>query len=189
MVNKFNDVTPFYSGIFPSLIPFGCILFSPLFGAVYDKYGKGTLLMIIGALAITVVHVVFGLPGVHSIWIAVALLLLLGLGYAMLPAALWPSLAKIMPQKQYGTSIALAFFIQNIGLMLVPMAIGWVLDKFCLLSTFSGGTVSYPDNIKYDYTLPQIIFAAMGVVAIILAFALRRLDRKRHYGLDEGKKK
>jgi hypothetical protein len=69
------------------------------------------------------------------------------------------------------------------------MAIGWVLDKFCLLSTFSGGTVSYPDNIKYDYTLPQIIFAAMGVVAIILAFALRRLDRKRHYGLDEGKKK
>ncbi|MBR5073810.1 MAG: MFS transporter [Bacteroidales bacterium] len=189
MVNKFNDVTPFYSGIFPSLIPFGCILFSPLFGAVYDKYGKGTLLMIIGALAITVVHVVFGLPGIHSIWIAVALLLLLGLGYAMLPAALWPSLAKIMPQKQYGTSIALAFFIQNIGLMLVPMAIGWVLDKFCLLGTFTGGTVSYPDNRKYDYTLPQIIFAGMGVIAIILAFALRRLDRKKHYGLDEGKKK
>ena len=172
-----------------SLIYLGVSVFLALFGAVYDKYGKGTLLMIIGALAITVVHVVFGLPGVHSIWIAVALLLLLGLGYAMLPAALWPSLAKIMPQKQYGTSIALAFFIQNIGLMLVPMAIGWVLDKFCLLSTFSGGTVSYPDNIKYDYTLPQIIFAAMGVVAIILAVALRRLDRKRHYGLDEGKKK
>ena len=187
MVNKFNDVTPFYSGIFPSLIPFGCILFSPLFGAIYDKYGKGTLLMIIGALSITVVHVVFGLPGVHQIWVAVVLLLLLGLGYAMLPAALWPSLAKIMPQKQYGTAIALAFFIQNIGLMLVPMVIGWVLDKFCVMSSYVSGTVSYPDNIKYDYTLPQIIFAAMGVCAIILAFALRKLDRKKNYGLDKGK--
>jgi len=188
MVNKFNDVTPFYSGIFPSLIPFGCIIFSPLFGAIYDKWGKGTRLMIIGALAITIVHVGFGLPGVHQIWVAVILLLLLGLGYAMLPAALWPSLAKIMPQKQYGTAIALAFFIQNIGLMLVPMAIGWVLDKYCVLSSFAGGTVSYPDNIKYDYTLPQIIFAAMGVCAIILSFALRRLDRKKGYGLDKGKK-
>lgn len=187
MVNKFNDVTPFYSGIFPSLIPFGCILFSPLFGAIYDKYGKGTRLMIIGALAITIVHVVFGLPGVHQIWVAVVLLLLLGLGYAMLPAALWPSLAKIMPHKQYGTAIALAFFIQNIGLMLVPMVIGWVLDKFCVMSTYTSGTVSYPDNIKYDYTLPQIIFAAMGVCAIILAFALRKLDRKKGYGLDKGK--
>ena len=187
MVNKFNDVTPFYSGIFPSLIPFGCILFSPLFGAIYDKFGKGTRLMIIGALAITIVHVVFGLPGVHQIWVAVVLLLLLGLGYAMLPAALWPSLAKIMPQKQYGTAIALAFFIQNIGLMLVPMVIGWVLDKFCVMSTYTSGTVSYPDNIKYDYTLPQIIFAAMGVCAIILAFALRKLDRKKGYGLDKGK--
>lgn len=187
MVNKFNDVTPFYSGIFPSLIPFGCILFSPLFGAIYDKYGKGTRLMIIGALAITIVHVVFGLPGVHQIWVAVALLLLLGLGYAMLPAALWPSLAKIMPQKQYGTAIALAFFIQNIGLMLVPMVIGWVLDSFCVMPSYTSGTVSYPDNIKYDYTLPQIIFAAMGVCAIILAFALRKLDRKKGYGLDKGK--
>ena len=187
MVNKFNDVTPFYSGIFPSLIPFGCILFSPLFGAIYDKFGKGTRLMIIGALAITIVHVVFGLPGVHQIWVAVVLLLLLGLGYAMLPAALWPSLAKIMPQKQYGTAIALAFFIQNIGLMLVPMVIGWVLDKFCVMSTYTSGTVSYPDNIKYDYTLPQIIFAAMGVCAIILALALRKLDRKKGYGLDKGK--
>jgi MFS family permease len=162
-------------------------LFSPLFGAIYDKYGKGTRLMIIGALAITIVHVVFGLPGVHQIWVAVVLLLLLGLGYAMLPAALWPSLAKIMPQKQYGTAIALAFFIQNIGLMLVPMVIGWVLDKFCVMSTYTSGTVSYPDNIKYDYTLPQIIFAAMGVCAIILAFALRKLDRKKGYGLDKGK--
>lgn len=188
MVNKFNDVTPFYSGIFPSLIPFGCILFSPLFGAVYDRFGKGTSLMIIGAVAITVVHTVFALPGVHQMWTAVLLLLLLGLGYAMLPAALWPSLAKIMPQKQYGTSIALAFFIQNIGLMLVPMIIGWVLDKFCLLESFGGGTVNYPDNIKYDYTLPQIIFAAMGAAAIILAFALRRLDRRKGYGLDKVKK-
>ncbi len=187
MVNKVNDVTPFYSGIVPSLIPFGCILFSPLFGAIYDKFGKGTRLMIIGALAITIVHVVFGLPGVHQIWVAVVLLLLLGLGYAMLPAALWPSLAKIMPQKQYGTAIALAFFIQNIGLMLVPMVIGWVLDKFCVMSTYTSGTVSYPDNIKYDYTLPQIIFAAMGVCAIILALALRKLDRKKGYGLDKGK--
>ena len=188
MVNKFNDVTPFYSGIFPSLIPFGCIIFSPMFGAIYDKYGKGTLLMIIGALAITIVHVGFGLPGVHQMWIAVVLLLLLGLGYAMLPAALWPSLAKIMPQKQYGTAIAMAFFIQNIGLMLVPMLIGKVLDKYCVMASFTGGTVSYPDNIKYDYTLPQIIFALMGVCAIILAFALKRLDRKRGYGLDKGQK-
>jgi len=88
--------------------------------------------MIIGSFLITLVHLIFSIPGLHSVAIAVILVVLLGIGFSLVPSAMWPSVAKIIPESELGTAYALIFWIQNWGLMGVPMLIGWVLDKYCI---------------------------------------------------------
>ena len=178
MVNKFN-VAPELAGIIPGMLPFGCILLTPLFGTVYDKIGHGADLMILGAVIITCVHVLFAAPFVTYWVIAVILMIFLGIGFAMVPAAMWPSLAKIMPQRQYGTAIALTFYIQNIGLWGMPLLIGKVLDKYCINPDY--GVVE--GVAKYNYTLPMLIFVCVCVVAILIAIGIKILDKKKGYGL------
>ena len=178
MVNKFN-VAPELAGIIPGMLPFGCIILTPLFGTIYDKIGHGADLMILGAVIITCVHVLFAAPFVTYWVIAVILMVFLGIGFAMVPAAMWPSLAKIIPQRQYGTAIALTFFVQNIGLWGMPLLIGKVLDKYCINPDY--GVVE--GVAKYNYTLPMLIFVAVCVIAIFIALGIKILDKKKGYGL------
>ena len=178
MVNKFS-VAPELAGIIPGMLPFGCIILTPLFGTIYDKIGHGADLMILGAVIITCVHVLFAAPFVTYWVIAVILMVFLGIGFAMVPAAMWPSLAKIMPQRQYGTAIALTFFVQNIGLWGMPLLIGKVLDKYCVNPDY--GIVE--GVAKYNYTLPMLIFVAVCVIAIFIAIGIKILDKKKGYGL------
>jgi len=185
MVNKFG-VAEKWAGAIPAILPFGCIILTPLFGRIYDKYGHGADLMIFGAVLITGVHLFFALPFTHAPWIAIILMILLGIGFAMLPSAMWPSLAKIIPEKQFGTAMALTYYIQNIGLWGVPMLIGWILNKYCILSTYNAALpVRYPENPKYNYVLPMLTFAITCSIAIILAFCLKSLNGRKHYGLQE----
>ncbi|MCL2727316.1 MAG: MFS transporter [Bacteroidales bacterium] len=181
MVNKFS-VDPELAGFIPSMLPFGAIILTPLFGGIYDKIGKGANLMILGAVLITTVHVLFAAPFVNQWWMAVILMIVLGIGFSLVPSAMWPSLAKIMPEKQYGTAIALTFFIQNIGLWGVPFLIGWVLDTYCIIGTRAVDAITVN---SYDYTLPMTIFAIVCGSSIVVAISLKRLNKKRGYGLQE----
>lgn len=179
MVNKFG-VEQEWAGAIPAMIPFGCIILSPLFGRIYDRIGHGADLMIFGACLITVVHTLFSAPYVTNWAVAVILMILLGIGYALVPAAMWPSLARIMPEKQFGTAIALTYFIQNIGLWGVPVLIGYILDKYCITGYRIIDGKSVP---AYDYTLPMLVFVIICALSIITALALKRLDKRRNYGL------
>ena len=167
MTAKFG-VSETLAGLFPLILPMGCIVLTPLFGRIYDKKGHGADLMIFGAFLITAVHLLFSAPFITSKWVALILMALLGVGYAMLPSAMWPSIAKIMPAKLLGTTMALTFYIQNIGFIFVPKAIGAIKE-------------ATDDN----YTYVMLFFALLGAVAILLAFSVRVLDRKKHYGLQE----
>jgi MFS family permease len=94
---------------------------------------------------------------------------------------MWPSVPKIIPEKQLGTAYALIFLVQNVGLMLVPLLIGWVLNKYCITGTrlLDGVEVS-----NYNYTLPMIIFTSFGILALVFAFLLKAEDKKKGYGLE-----
>jgi MFS family permease len=94
---------------------------------------------------------------------------------------MWPSVPKIIPEKQLGTAYGMIFLIQNIGLSLVPLLIGRILDKFCISGTriLDGSEVP-----TYNYTLPMIIFAFFGLLAILFAILLKAEDRKKGYGLE-----
>jgi nitrate/nitrite transporter NarK len=180
MVNKFH-VGEKIAGDIPALLPFGTILLTPLFGNIYDRKGKGATIMIIGAVLLILVHAVYSIPFLTSTPLAIAMIMLLGVALSLVPSAMWPSVPKIIPEKQLGTAYGMIFLIQNIGLSLVPLLIGWVLNKYCITGTrmLDGAAVS-----NYNYTLPMMIFTCFGVLALVFAILLKAEDKKKGYGLE-----
>ncbi|MDR2138108.1 MAG: MFS transporter [Tannerella sp.] len=175
MVNKYG-VSEELAGTIPSLLPVGAILLTPLFGLLYDYVGKGAGIMLAGSFLLLVVHTLFALPLLNVWWFASVVMVLLGIAFSLVPSAMWPSVPKIIPQHQLGTAYATIFWIQNIGLIGVPMLIGRVLKNYCRT-----GIAEQP----YDYTLPMIIFSCFGLLAVCVAWLLKREDRKKGYGLEK----
>jgi len=181
MVNKYN-VDPEFAGSIPSLLPFGTIILTPFFGNLYDRKGKGATIMLIGSVMLLIAHSLFSIPVLDNYILAIGLILFLGVTFSLVPSAMWPSVPKIIPEKQLGTAYALIFWVQNWGLMGMPLLIGWVLDKYCII----GHTVNDAGKeiTQYDYTIPMMIFAATGLLAIVIALMLKAEDKKKGYGLE-----
>ena len=140
--------------------------------------GKAASIMMLGAAMLIAVHCIYALPFITSSWIAIVLMIVLGIAFSLVPSAMWPSVAKIFPAHQLGTAYALIFFIQNIGLWGIPTLIGIVLDKYCVVGKANGANL-------YDYTLPMCIFTGIAVLSLIIAFALKVADKKFGYKLEE----
>ncbi len=181
MINKFS-VREELAGLIPALLPFGTIILTPFFGNLYDRRGKGATIMIIGALLLIFVHSIYSIPSLNHWFIAFAMIITLGIGFSLVPSAMWPSVPKIIPEKQLGTAYALIFWVQNWGLMGVPALIGWVLNKYCITGFVMKEGV---EVAQYDYTLPMMIFTSLGLLALIFAFLLKREDRIKGYGLQK----
>lgn len=136
MVQKFH-INEDWAGIIPAMLPFGTIILTPLFGNMYDRKGKGASIMILGAFLLIIVHAIFTIPFLNHWIIAILLILVLGIGFSLVPSAMWPSVPKIIPEKQLGTAYSLVFWVQNWGLMGVPALIGWILNKYCFIGYFA----------------------------------------------------
>jgi len=128
MINKYH-VDPNLAGSIPALLPFGTIFLTPLFGTIYDKKGKGATIMIIGAAMLIIVHGILSIPILDSWIIAVVMVIILGVAFSLVPAAMWPSVPKIIPEKQLGSAYAVIFWIQNIGLWSIPLLLGIILNS------------------------------------------------------------
>ena len=147
-----------------------------------DKRGKAASIMLLGAAMLIFVHLVFALPFISAPWVAIALMIILGIAFSLVPSAMWPSVAKIFPVKQLGTAYSLIFFIQNIGLWGIPVLIGTVLENYCI----TGKTVVNGQATNmYDYTLPMCIFTGIAVLSMLVAFCLKAADKKYGYRLEE----
>jgi MFS family permease len=180
MINKFG-VPESLAGSIPGLLPFGTILLTPVFGNMYDKKGKGASIMILGSILIIVVHLLFAVPILNHWSIAIILMIILGIGFSLVPSAMWPSVPKIIPAKQLGSAYALIFWVQNIiALMFVPALIGWVLEEYCVIGEIvkEGTTVT-----NYNYTLPMLLFMIFGLLGLLFAYLLKSEDKKKGYGL------
>lgn len=177
MIYKY-EVDPEVAGLIPAMLPFGTILLTPIFGSLYDRMGKGATLMIIGSTMLTAVHILFALPILNEGYFAIAIMILLGIAFSLVPSAMWPSVPKIIPMKQLGSAYAIIFYIQNIGLSMVPVLIGSVIQEYSTITAADG-------TITYDYTIPMGIFAAFGIVAILTAICLKKADKRYGYGLEQ----
>jgi nitrate/nitrite transporter NarK len=180
MIQKFGVSTD-WAGSIMALLPFGNMIMTPLFGTLYDHKGRGATIMLIGAVMLVVVHLLFAVPVLNQTWMAIVLMIVLGAAFSLVPSAMWPSVPKIIPFQKLGTAYSVIFWIQNIGLMSVPLLIGWVLDKFCVTGTV---LIDGIETTQYDYTLPMLIFALFGVVSVVFALLLKREDRRKGYGLE-----
>lgn len=185
IVQKFS-VTDTFAGYIPALLPFSALLLTPLFGGISDKKGKGASIMIIGSIILVCVHLLFAIPSLNSFPIAIGLVVVLGIAFSLVPSAMWPAIAKIIPESKLGTAYAMTFWVQNWGLMLVPLLIGWVLDKYCIIGSITKVIDGKEQHLtQYNYTIPMLIFACFGVVAILFAFLLKAEDKKKGYGLEK----
>ena len=165
MVMKYG-VDADLAGLFSSIAPFGTILLTPIFGYVYDRYGRGVTLIIIGSLLLSVVHFGFSLP-FHDSSIAILLMIMLGIGYSLAPAALWPCVPKIIPMKCLGTAYSMIFFIQNFGRAIIPVVVGHANEQ------------------DATYTTSMLIFGFTALGATAVAVAMLIADRYKGYGLQQ----
>jgi MFS family permease len=159
------------------VFPLGAAAITPFLGNYLDRKGKGATMMILGAILMIVCHLTFAfiVPATQSVIITFAAIILLGISFSLVPAAMWPSVPKLIDNKLLGSAYALIFWIQNIGLYAFPMIIGSVLKAV---------NPGVTDPLKYNYTVPMCVFASLGVLAFFLGIALKALDKKKGYGLE-----
>lgn len=177
MIEQFN-ADPSWAGMLPALLPFGTILLTPLFGSIYDRKGYGITIMMIGSGLLVFVYAMFAMPWMSYWPFAAALIMLLGVAFSLVPSALWPSVAKIMPENRLGTAYALIFWMQNLGLAGVPYMVSLIREKYCILTPATETSAA-----TYDYTISMLIFMSLGLAAIGLCFLLRAENRRKGYGL------
>ena len=168
--------------------PIGAAVITPFLGNFLDRKGKGATMLIGGSLLLICCHLIFAfvLPETKSALLAYSTIVLLGISFALVPAALWPSVPKIIDEKVLGSAYCLIFWVQNIGLCFVPKLIGNILtstneDNPAVITAKANGD----DFIPYDYTVPLVVFAGFGILALLIALYLKLIDKKRGYGLEE----
>lgn len=181
MITKYH-VSEDIAGTFAGLPALGALFLTPVFGGMIDKRGKAASIMMLGSLMLIGVHAIYAIPSIHASWIAIMLMIVLGIAFSLVPSAMWPSVAKIFPVKQLGTAYALIFFIQNIGLWGIPALIGSVLENHCIIGQEMVNGVT--TNL-YDYTLPMCIFTGIAVLSLFVAFMLKVADKKYGYNLEK----
>lgn len=172
-----------------SFFPIGAMILTPFIGLYLDVKGKGASIMLYGAILMTISHLIFALaPGENfNYYVALGTIVILGTAFSLVPASMWPSLPKIVEDRYLGTAFGCIFWVQNIGLMLVPGLIGMALSK-----SNPGVAEQIAANVPgaaYNYLVPELIFTSFGVAAILLALYLRRVDSKHGYGLELPNKK
>ena len=155
-----------------SLIPFSTVIFAPLFGSLVDRVGKGTRWMIAGSVLVLIAHIIIAFAPEGVSGFGYAGIAILGVGYSIVPAALWPTVSKIVPEKNLGTAYSLIYWIQNMGMLLVPVAVGFIFRN-----TESG---------KLAALHSEYVFLALCVLAIAVSLLYARSsDRNPDLGLDK----
>ena len=152
-----------------SCFPILAMVLTPFLGIFLDRVGKGASMLMVGAVIMIACHLSFAflLPVFPYKWFALLLIVTLGVSFSLVPAALWPSVPKIIDEKILGSAYCLIFWVQNIGLCFVPKIIG-------ALRQSTGG-----------YLVPMIVFSSFGVLAFLLSLVLKAEDRRKGYGLEE----
>ncbi len=162
-----------------SFIPLGTILFTPIFGFFVDRRGKAATIMIAGGVLLIFAHL--SLSVFNSVVLGYAGLLSLGIAFSLVPAAMWPSVAKIVAENRLGTAYATMFTIQNWGLGTFFWGIGKVLDES---NPGVAEAKAAGEQVAYDYTNPILMLVVLGAVSIVLAFLLKAADKKQGFGLE-----
>jgi len=157
------------SGTLTSLIIWGTIVFTPLFGFFVDRRGKRASLMLVGSALLVIVHLMLSMTSITPY----VPMFVLGIAFSLVPAAMWPSVALIVDERRIGTAYGMMASLQNLGLWAFPILAGYILDK-----TNPGiNEEMIAQGATYDYSWTVLMFAGLGVAGLFFAWMLRREDR------------
>ncbi|MCR5588432.1 MAG: MFS transporter [Bacteroidales bacterium] len=166
-----------------ALFPLLAVAITPILGNYVDHKGKAASMLMLGSILLVICHLTFAfvLPAfkgnaVGGTIVAYVTILVLGASFSLVPAALWPSVPKLVDEKIIGSAYAAIFWIQNIGLGLFPALIGMVLNN-----TNPEGTAAH----ELNYTWALVMLAALGIAALLISIYLRAVDKKKGYGLEQ----
>lgn len=168
-------------GLISGLLPVGTILLTPIIGNYIDKKGKAASTMMLGAGLLFASHLIFAIAPPSMVLYVIAILIL-GVAFSLVPASLWPSVPKVVEERYLGSAYAVVFLIQNWGLGLIPALIGIILTAVNpgVAEALAAGDTS----ARYDYTIPMLVFASLGVLAMVFGLLLKKEDKKKAYGLE-----
>jgi len=173
LTNQFN-IDNVISGKLVSILPFGTIIFTPLFGLFTDYKGKSASAMFFGSFMLFIVYFSLLFLKIYPL----VPLFILGISFSLIPAAMWPSVTKIIKEKNLGTAYGIMFAIQNTGIFIFIFLIGKVIDL----------TNPSIKNIKIDYTYGLVILFCLSILAFIFSFLLKRTDKIKNIGLEKPNK-
>ena len=163
------------AGWMVSMLPFATVVFAPLFGLLVDKQGRGTRWMVLGSVLALVAHLLLAFAPQGVPFFGYLAMVLLGFGYSLVPAALWPSVPKIVPDKVLGTTFALVYWVQNLGLLAFKMLAGRIL----------AGAGTGPDAALRGSFSVELMFTLLCVAAVAVALLFSRTSRRHpELGLD-----
>ena len=129
------------------------IIFAPIFGYIWDKYGHRISFTILSTLALTISHILFiTIPSSkenNKSYLGIIPIALMGLASSIYAAVLFPMIPLVVKPKILGSAYGLNSSLMNLGLALGPIMVGaltfpqlqentyiWVnisLGTFCLL--------------------------------------------------------
>ena len=166
-----------------AVFPLLAVAITPILGSYVDHKGKAASMLMLGSILLVICHLTFAfiLPAfegnaVGGTIVAYVTILVLGASFSLVPAALWPSVPKLVDEKIIGSAYAAIFWIQNIGLGLFPALIGMVLNN-----TNPEGTAAH----ELNYTWALVMLATLGIAALLISVYLKAVDKKKGYGLEE----
>jgi MFS family permease len=148
-------------GFLVSILTAFAMFATPVFGLFVDKVGRRALLMMFGAALLIPVYLMMAYTHV-SLYIPMAMM---GVGFSLIPAVMWPAVAYLVDQSRLGTAYGLMTMIQNIGLAGFNLLIGWANDY---------GHAG-PQN-PAGYHLGMQIFSLLGFLGVLFAFLLRQRE-------------
>ncbi len=180
MINKYG-VDPTLAGDISSILPFGTLVFTPLFAWFCDYRGRSASLMVYGSVLLVIVHLTFAFTNITPY----LPMFILGIAFSLVPAAMWPAVTKIVATNRIGTAYGAMFTFQAIGLMLFPWLIGLVLDN---TNPGVAEAVAAGEIVFYDYTYALAMLALLGIAGLLFSWLLKKEDKTSGYGLEEPNK-
>ena len=164
------DIPASTAGWMVSMLPFSTVIFAPLFGLLVDKRGKGTRWMVIGSVLALIAHLLLAFAPAGVPFYGYLSMVFLGFGYSLVPAALWPSVPKIVPDKVLGTTYSLIYWVQNLGLLSFKWLAGVILGS-AAASAAAGSELGGPVRV-------ELMFVALCIAAVVIALLFARVSRR-----------
>jgi MFS family permease len=157
-----RHLSPQSAALLIGMEPFFSLVGMPIFGLLVDRYARRSLLMMFGSLLIVPVFPMLAFTNIDP----VIPLAMMGVAFALVPAVMWPALVYVVEKSRLGLANGMLDSVQQLGLVVINLLIGWANDHWLASAQNASG-----------YRPGLCMFTAIAVLAVIIAYALWRVEK------------